>query len=224
MAISPMDIHLKEFTVVTTGGYDKEEVDSFLDAVAEELERLTGRNQELEEIVAAMRQKVAQFDEMQKTLQTALTNAQKSAGNILQEARNQAAAIIKKAQERSGRILEEMEKERERILSSINSIREQIIEQIPRMKELLEKSRSLINEYEEYTRRAEIPASKEAPSEEAPSEEAPSATASEVLAGEEVEEPITISDETRPEAEEAIGAEKAAQEEEEEEKEKYVWD
>ncbi len=219
MAISPMDIHLKEFTVVTTGGYDKEEVDSFLDAVAEELERLTGRNQELEEIVAAMRQKVAQFDEMQKTLQTALTNAQKSAGNILQEARNQAAAIIKKAQERSGRILEEMEKERERILSSINSIREQIIEQIPRMKELLEKSRSLINEYEEYTRRAEIPASKEAPS-----EEAPSAAASEVLAGEEVEEPITISDETRPEAEEAIGAEKAAQEEEEEEKEKYVWD
>lgn len=218
MAISPMDIHLKEFTVVTTGGYDKEEVNSFLDAVAEELERLAGRNQELEETVAAMRQKVAQFDEMQKTLQTALTNAQKSASNILQEARNQAAAIIKKAQERSGRILEEMEKERERILSSINSVREQIIDQIPRMKELLEKSRSLIIEYEEYTRKAEIPSVKETAEEVTPS------PASEVLAGEETEESITISEEPRSEAEVGVSETEEAPSEGEEEKEKYVWD
>ena len=95
VAISPMNIHLKEFSTVSTEGYDKEEVDSFLDAVADELEKLANKNKELEEAVTRMDRKVSQFDEMQKTLETALMNAQKSAGNILQEARSQAAAIIK---------------------------------------------------------------------------------------------------------------------------------
>jgi DivIVA domain-containing protein len=101
MVISPMDIHLKEFSTVSTDGYNKEEVDSFLGSVADELERLANHNKELEGMVSGMEQKVSQFDEMQQTLQNALMNAQRSAGSILQEARSQAAAIIKKAQDRS---------------------------------------------------------------------------------------------------------------------------
>ena len=38
-----MNIHLKEFSTVSTEGYDKEEVDSFLDAVADELEKITAK-------------------------------------------------------------------------------------------------------------------------------------------------------------------------------------
>lgn len=156
MAISPMDIHLKEFSTTGTEGYDKEEVDSFLEGVAEELERLSNRNKELEESLARIMQKASQFDEMQKTLQTALMNAQKSAGNILQEARSQAATIINKAQDRSDRILEDMEKERKRLLADFARIREQILEQVSPMRDLLEKSRSLLQEYEEQARKADI--------------------------------------------------------------------
>lgn len=211
MAISPMDIHLKEFSTVATGGYNKEEVDSFLDTVADELERLAKRNQELEEAVAGMRQKVSRFEEMQKTLETALASAQKSAGNILQEARNQAAAIIKKAQERSDRILEDMEREKQKIISSISTLKGQIMEQIPSMRELLNKSQGLLSEFEAYTRKVEIqvqPASEEK------------------AAAEEKAADIQASAETEP-AVSGVGSEEASESKEEssgEEKEKYVWD
>lgn len=154
VAVTPMDIHLKEFRTVPAGGYDKEEVDSFLDMVADELERALNRVKELEETLEAMKAKVLHYEDMQQTLQTALTSAQKSAGDILQEARNQAAAIIKRAQERSERILQEMRKEKESILSSFFTIRDQIVEQIPQMKEVMEKGFSLIQELETQARKA----------------------------------------------------------------------
>lgn len=214
MAISPMDIHLKEFSVVGAGGYDKQEVDSFLDAVADELERLASRNKELEDLIAGMHKKVSQFDEMQKTLQTALTSAQKSAGNILQEARGQAAAIIKKAQERSERIVAEMERERERIIANVASMREQIMEQIPRMRELLEKSQQLIGEYEDCTRQAEIEPVQEVVKEEAASAPEAAAETAPERVSEEKEEEIPAK-----EATEAVSPASSG-----EEKEKYVWD
>ncbi len=211
VAISPMNIHLKEFSTVSTEGYDREEVDSFLDGVADELEKLTNKNKELEEAVSKMDRKVSQFDEMQKTLQTALMNAQRSAGNILQEARSQATAIIKRAQDRSDRILDDLEREKTHILSTFSSIRDQIVEQISPMRELLVKSQSLLIEYEEYTTKADLATAAESaglemeePTEEAPVEE--SAARVEGAAAEKAEE-TAEAEETPPE-----------------EKDKYVWE
>ncbi|MDY6795517.1 MAG: DivIVA domain-containing protein [Actinomycetota bacterium] len=173
VAISPMDIHLKEFSTVDTGGYSKEDVDSFLDTLADELERLINRTQELEDFIKVMKRKVSRYDEMEQTLQNALMNAQKSAGNILQDARNQAASIIKKAQDRSDRILEDMQKEKAGLLDSFSSIREQIIDKIPQMRELLEKSQGLVQEFEVTTRKAEISVPSAASKPEEPEESKP---------------------------------------------------
>lgn len=168
MVISPMDIHLKEFGTVSTDGYNKEEVDSFLGSVADDLERLANRNKELEDMVTGMEQKVTQFDEMQQTLQNALMNAQRSAGSILQEARSQAAAIIKKAQDRSDRVLDELKKEQAKLAESFSSSREQIEEQIPLMRELLNKSQSLLGEFEEKAKKAALTPSASPTSSSAP--------------------------------------------------------
>ena len=214
MAISPMNIHLKEFSTVSTEGYDKEEVDSFLDAVADELEKLANKNKELEEAVTRMDRKVSQFDEMQKTLETALMNAQKSAGNILQEARSQAAAIIKRAQDRSDRILDDLEREKTHILSTFSAIRDQIVQQISPMRELLLKSQSLLIEYEEYTTKADLAAAAES-----------AGVDEEVLPAEALEEkePAAVDKEAAGEGEgEATG--EAASEAEPEAKDKYVWE
>ena len=211
VAISPMNIHLKEFSTVSTEGYDKEEVDSFLDAVADELEKLANKNKELEVAVASMDRKVSQFDEMQKTLQTALMNAQRSAGNILQEARSQAAAIIKRAQDRSDRILDDLEREKSHILSTFSAIRDQIVVQISPMRELLVKSQSLLIEYEEYTTKADLAAAAESAGAEAEVQEAAEAAVEEAAAESKKETPAetgeTPSEETPPA-----------------EKDKYVWE
>jgi cell division initiation protein len=214
VAISPMNIHLKEFSTVSTEGYDKEEVDSFLDGVADELERLANRNKELEAAVASMDRKVSQFDEMQKTLQTALMNAQRSAGNILQEARSQAAAIIKRAQDRSDRILDDLEREKTHTLSTFSALRDQIVEQISPMRELLLKSQSLLIEYEEYTTKADLAAAAESAGVD---EEAIPETASSA------EEPDVVVEETASTGEAAIEVEEDGGEDQEG-KDKYVWE
>lgn len=218
VAISPMNIHLKEFSTVSTEGYDKEEVDSFLDAVADELEKLANKNKELEEAVTRMDRKVSQFDEMQKTLQTALMNAQRSAGNILQEARSQAAAIIKRAQDRSDRILDDLEREKSHILSTFSAIRDQVVQQISPMRELLLKSQSLLIEYEEYTTKADLAAAAESAGVE-----------EEVLPAEvpEEKEPAAAEEETAAASEEEAAeaeSEEPAGEAEPETKDKYVWE
>ncbi len=219
MAISPMDIHLKEFGTVGSGVYDKEEVDAFLDVIADDLEKLLNRNKQLEEAVASMERKVAQFDEMQKTLETALMNAQKSAGNILQEARSQAAAIIKKAQERSDRILEDLEREKSHILTSFSAIRDQIVQQIAPMRELLLKSQSLLIEYEEYATKADLAAAAE--SSEAQKESPQEKPAAEAVVEE--EKPLATA-EAEAAPPDTSAAEETAAEPSPEEKGKYVWE
>jgi len=156
LAIGPMDIHHKEFSTVRVGGYNKEEVDAFLDIVADELDRLLHRNQEQAELIESMREKASQFDSMQQTLQNALINAQKSADNIVQEARVQAEAQVKEAQDQSLRILEEAKAERSRILESYSGIREQVLRYIATIRDMLEKNQVLVKEYENRLVAAEV--------------------------------------------------------------------
>ena len=156
LAISPMDIHHKEFGTVRMGGYNKEEVDAFLDMVADELDRLLHRNQEQAELVEAMRQKATQFDSMQQTLQNALINAQKSADNIVQEARTEAEGQLKEAQEQSGRLLEEAKNESGRISQNFAGIRDQVFRYLSTIRELMDKNQALVKDYEARLNAAEL--------------------------------------------------------------------
>ncbi len=163
MAISPMDIHHKEFGTVRMGGYNKEEVDAFLDMVADELDRLLHRNQEQAELVEAMRQKATQFDSMQQTLQNALINAQKSADNIVQEARNQAEGQLKEAREQGAHMLEEAKNESVRISKNFTGIRDQVFRYLSTIRELLDKNQALVKDYEMRLNAAELKEAAAAP-------------------------------------------------------------
>ncbi len=163
MAISPMDIHHKEFGTVRMGGYNKEEVDAFLDMVADELDRLLHRNQEQAELVEAMRQKATQFDSMQQTLQNALINAQKSADNIVQEARNQAEGQLKEAKEQGTHMLEEARNESVRISQNFTGIRDQVFRYLATIRELLDKNQALVKDYETRLNAAELKGAAPAP-------------------------------------------------------------
>ena len=156
MAIGPMDIHHKEFSTVRMGGYNKEDVDAFLDQVADELDRLLHRSQEQAELLESMRQKASQYDTMQQTLQNALINAQKSADSIVLESKVQAEAQIKEAREQSLRILEEAQSEGTRISQSFEGVREQARAYLGTMRELLENNLAMIKEYEARLRSREL--------------------------------------------------------------------
>lgn len=87
-------------------GYDRARVDQFRDQVAEELERLSRANQELEVKARNFHEQLRAFRERDKALNDALISAQQLRGEIREQAQREAQLIIREAQGDAERSLE----------------------------------------------------------------------------------------------------------------------
>src|SRR5450759_2188778 len=105
MALTPIDIHHKEFKTARFGGYNEEDVDSFLDIVADEFERLLQESTDRKQQMEHMKKRLAEFEEMQTSLQSALLAASKSAEAVKEQARQESEALLSKAQEESDSLM-----------------------------------------------------------------------------------------------------------------------
>lgn len=106
MKLTPLDIHQKEFRHVLRG-YNEEEVDSFLDEVANEFERLFQENIDLKEQVERLQKKLAQYENFEQTLQDTMIAAQKSAEDIQNNAKRAGELIIRDAELKSKEMMQE---------------------------------------------------------------------------------------------------------------------
>jgi cell division initiation protein len=113
MKLTPLDIHHKEFRNALRG-YNPEEVDDFLDGVADEFERLFKENIDLSEKLEAAGARVRAYSDMERTLQNTMVAAQTSADDIRARAEAEAARLLSeaesKAQEIVGTALEEKQR------------------------------------------------------------------------------------------------------------------
>lgn len=118
MALTPLDIHNKEFPKRTFGGYDKDAVDEFLDQVIRDFELIVKENDRLKTQLEEMNGKLDQYRALEDTINRTLVvaqeaaeevkaNAKKNADLIIQEARLQAERIIETGQVKARRIMEE---------------------------------------------------------------------------------------------------------------------
>ena len=87
-------------------GYDRARVDQFRDQVAEELERLSRSNQELETKARNFHEQLRAFRERDKALNDALISAQQLRGEIREQAQREAQLIIREAQGEAERALD----------------------------------------------------------------------------------------------------------------------
>lgn len=106
MKLTPLDIHHKEFHRAIRG-YSEEEVDKFLDEVAEEFERVFKENIELKEQVEKAKQELENYLGMERTLQNTLLTAQKSAEDVTIHAQKEAELILRDAELKSKEIVQE---------------------------------------------------------------------------------------------------------------------
>lgn len=113
MKLTPLDIHHKEFRNALRG-YNPEEVDDFLDGVADEFERLFKENIDLSEKLEAAGARVRAYSDMERTLQNTMVAAQTSADDIRARAEAEATRVLSeaesKAQEIVGTSLEEKQR------------------------------------------------------------------------------------------------------------------
>ena len=104
MALTPLDIHNKEFRK-TFRGYDEEEVDEFLDQLVKDYERLYKENVELREALAAKDSNIDQYKDMEDTLKKTLVVAQQTADDLKSGAVRESEVIIKEAQLKAEQII-----------------------------------------------------------------------------------------------------------------------
>jgi cell division initiation protein len=90
-------------------GYDRARVDQFRDQVAEELERLSRANQELDLKARNFHEQLKAFRERDKALNEALVSAQQLRGEIRQQAEREAALIIREAGAEASRQLQQVQ-------------------------------------------------------------------------------------------------------------------
>jgi cell division initiation protein len=122
MAIRPVDIRRKEFKSGLRG-YDANQVDDFLDEVADEFERIFAENQRMMEEITSLRERLQQFEELEASIQEALVQAQQVAQDLRRNAGKEAELIVREAKEQSHRILADSSGRVERVQESYEVLR-----------------------------------------------------------------------------------------------------
>jgi cell division initiation protein len=122
MAIRPVDIRRKEFKNGFRG-YDANQVDDFLDEVADEFERTFAENQRMSEEITTLQERLQQFEDLESSIREALVHAQQTARDLRRNAGKEAELIVREAKEQSHRILADSSSRIERVQESYEVLR-----------------------------------------------------------------------------------------------------
>ena len=134
MPIRPIDIRRKEFRNGFRG-YDANQVDDFLDTVADEFERNYNDNQRMREETNSLRERLQQFEDLEGSIRAALVHAEQAANDlrrsanreaedVRQSARREAEFTVKDAQNRSHQMLADSASRIERVQDSYEALQD----------------------------------------------------------------------------------------------------
>lgn len=133
MRITPLDVKQQQFTIRMFRGFDVQEVDAFLDDIADDYEAALKENVVLKEQVAALEERTRSFSDLEKTLQDSIVTAQRMSEDIKANARKEAQLLVEEAQLRAEKLLEETRTEEARIkndLTNLSRMRRQLAESV----------------------------------------------------------------------------------------------
>lgn len=123
MRISPQDIRQQQFSQKMFKGYEPQEVDAFLDDVAEDYESLLKELALLKEQLAAREERDRGVTERERVLQETLVTTQRLVEDMKAAARRDADLVVREAELRGEKLLEESRAEEARIRTDIHAVR-----------------------------------------------------------------------------------------------------
>jgi cell division initiation protein len=140
MKITPIDIQQVGFDVCFRG-YNRKEVDHFLDTLAQDYGALVKENQEIKEKTAALEIQMTESRKKEALLNSTLIAAQKVVDEMKQNAQKEANLIIKDAELKADEITKSARDERVRLQREIQDLQRQRVL-------FLEKIRSVLKTFE----------------------------------------------------------------------------
>lgn len=122
MKITPIDLRKQEFRK-TLQGYDRHEVNAFLEMVANELEEFLKEHAALTERIRDLDGKIEDYRKMEKTLQETLLSAQKTVDELRKNAEKEAELILRNARVEADGIVAEAKNDISQLRVEISSLR-----------------------------------------------------------------------------------------------------
>ncbi len=164
MPIRPIDVRRKEFKN-SFRGYDANQVDDFLDAVADEFERSYTENSRMREEISSLRERLQQFEELEGSIRAALVHAEQAANDLRRTATQEAEDVrlsanreaeftIREAKARSHQMLADTSARVERIQQSYEAMQEA-------KRNFMNDFRHLLKSYMEVMDNVEVASAKE---------------------------------------------------------------
>ena len=124
MKVSPLSIKRQEFNKVMRG-YDKDEVQSYLDKLSDEFENLQKENDSLKRELEESTVKLAEFRRIEKNLQDTLLKAQESSSKSIESTKKQSSLMIKEAEIKASQIMEKAKENANEIRNAVINLREE---------------------------------------------------------------------------------------------------
>lgn len=136
MKLTALEIKQQEFEK-SLRGYDKDEVQAFLNLVSNEWEHLVAKNRDLEKRIEELEEKLKHYERVEEALHETLQTAKESAEQKLTGARKDARNKIEKAEMEAESIIREATQQRQQV-------RQSIIRLLDRRKEIIGGIRSYL--------------------------------------------------------------------------------
>ncbi len=137
MALTPLDIHNKEFSK-SFRGYDEDEVNEFLDQIIKDMEMIIKEKRELEEKVGTLTERLTHFTNIEETLSKSILIAQETAEEVKNNARKESQLIIKEAEKNADRIINESLAKSRKVALEIEELKKKAAVYRIRFRSLLE--------------------------------------------------------------------------------------
>ncbi len=141
--LTPLDIRKQEFRR-SMRGFDVDEVETFLDMVAEQFETLLRERNTLNEEVLRLRTQLRDYQQVEKTLQETLMNAQQNITDSRESSRREAELIVREAELRAEEIIEEARSQLQQLKSELLLLRAEKASFVNRLKQLLQSQVELL--------------------------------------------------------------------------------
>ncbi|KXH79913.1 DivIVA domain-containing protein [Sporosarcina sp. HYO08] len=106
MALSPLDIHNKEFSS-RFRGYDEDEVNEFLEQIMKDYENVLEENKLLKNSLKQSQEQISHFNSIEEMLQKSIMTAQEAAEDVRRNSLKESKLIVKEAEKNADRIVNE---------------------------------------------------------------------------------------------------------------------
>src|SRR5512139_3927938 len=123
MRITPMDIRQQQFTVKMFRGFDPQEVDGFLEEVAEDYEALVRENSLLKEQLQALEERTRGMEDREKLLQETLVTTQRVTDELRETAKREAALVVREAEMRGEKMVDAARAEEAALRAEIEALK-----------------------------------------------------------------------------------------------------